>query len=485
MGLRTGTDRREQMLFPPSFDDYVSCDNPVRVIDEFVESVELKELGLEQLLEESVRGAPRFDPRALLKLYVYGYSNRIRSSRELEKATHRNVEVIWLVKGLRPDHWTINELRKQHPGALKLLFKQFHLLCRELGLVGSELVALDSSFFKGSVNASKIQSQSTLKSRIEEADRRIEAYMKLLETAEPEESKGGSPDGESVAVALRELRAKREALKGKLAGAEASPTGQHSEVDPDSRLLRKSGKTVGGYQVQASVDADSHLIVDEQTMRGGTDREQLAPMAARAREALGAESVHVVADGGYYSEEALEQCEGLEGVQVYVPVKKERGSKAGLYPKEAFSHDAERDVVVCPQGKCLPRKSDSRPKGDDRLYHTYYEVGACRNCPVRAQCTKGKYRKIHLSVRRHLSQAMHKRMESSTALYAKRASTAEHPFGTMKFWMQGYALMTRSHKKVSGEISLTCLCYNIKRAIKMLGIEELLRKIREIKPANA
>lgn len=477
MAIRSGVDRREQLLFPPCFDDYVTADNPVRVIDAFVENVGVKGLGLD-VAQEGARGAPAYDPLALAKLYVYGYSNRITSSRELEKATHRNIETIWLVRGLRPDHWTVNEFRKVNSKALKRLFRQFHLLCMDLGLVGRELVAIDSSFFKGSANSSTIRTQSSLSKEIAKVDGAVEQYLQQLKSGDGE-SPVAKPDAEAVKQAISELGARREQLCAKLEAAEASPTGQYSEVDPDCRLLKKSGKTVAGYQVQAAVEAQSHMIVEQCVMDSGGDCEQLAPMAKLAREALGGGEVKALADGGYYSEDALEECEKLEGVEVHVPLPRERTAKAGLYPIENFKHDPVADVVVCPQGKRLERKSDTRPQNDHRLYHAFYNLAACRDCPVRAECTRGKYRKVHLSSRRHLAQAMKERLAAAPELYAQRMPTVEHPFGTIKFWMRCGELMTRGLTKVSGEVSLSCLCYNIKRAVTLLGAAELVARIQE------
>lgn len=481
MGFKTGTDRMEELLFPPCIDDYVSVDNPVRVIDAFVEQLSLKELGLEERKDKKRNGANAYDPRALMKLYIYGYSNRIRSSREMEKATHRNLEVIWLMRELRPDHWTINEFRKKHPGVLKQLFRDFHLICRGLGLIGGKLVAVDSAFFKGSVNRANIHTTQRLEKSLEKLDRSIAGHMAKLSAAENEDSAATSAPGPSPAqikAAMQDLRTKRDAMEELKKAAQSSPTGQVSAVDPDSRLLRKGGECVGGYQVQTAVDSANHLIVVEHTMDGGTDSGELAAMAQRSREALGGGALKVAADGGYYSEEGLEGCENLDGVEVHMPVKTERGAKKNLYGSDRFDHNGEKDVVTCPQGHELARHGDSRPKGDGRVYRTYYNTRACACCPVRAKCTEGKYRKIHISVRKPLVDALKRRLKEQPEVYARRAATVEHPFGSMKFWMQGNALMTRGLKKVSGEISLTCLAYNLKRAIKILGVAELVRYLQ-------
>lgn len=417
-------------------------------------------------------------PLALAKLYVYGYCNRITSSRELEKATHRNIETIWLVRGLRPDHWTINEFRKVNAPALKKLFRQFHLLCMDLGLVGRELVAIDSTFFKGSANASSIRTQSSLNKEISKVDLAVEDYLQQLKSSDGKDD-GAKPDVEAIEQAIAQLKERREQLAGKLEAAEASPTGQYSKVGADCRLLRKSGKTIAGYQVQAAVEAKSHMIVEQCVAGSGGDREQLAPMAKLAREALGGGKIKAIADGGYYSEDALGACEDLEGVEVHVPLPKEKTAKAGLYPIHNFKHAVDEEVVLCPQGKRLERKGGSRPMKDHRLYHTFYNVAACRDCPVRRKCTRGRYRKVHLSSRRHLAQAMKERLAAAPEFYARRMPTVEHPFGTIKFWMRCGELMTRGLSKVRGEVSLSCLCYNIKRAVTLLGVTELVARIQE------
>lgn len=478
MGFKTGTDRAEALLMPPCVDEYVSKDNPVRVIDAFVEQLSLKELGLEERANKKRNGANAYDPKALMKLYIYGYANRIRSSREMEKATHRNLEVIWLMKELRPDHWTINEFRKRHPEVLKQLFRDFHLVCRGLGLVGGKLVAVDSAFFKGSVNRSNIYTAERLEKSLEKLNKSIAEHMTKLSAAEKEDggsASSPSPSAADIEAAMQELKAKREALEELKKAARSSPTGQVSTVDPDSRLLRKGGQCVGGYQVQTAVDSKNHLIIVEHTMDGGTDTSELVPMAERSKEALGGGEIKISADGGYYSEEGLEGCENLEGVEVHMPVKSERGTKKNLYSRDRFELNADKDVVICPQGHELARHTDSRPKCDERLYQTYYNTRACASCPVRAKCTEGKYRKIHISVRKPLVDTLKQRLKDQPEVYARRAPTVEHPFGTMKFWMQGNAVMTRGLKKVRGEISLTCLAYNLKRAIKILGVAELVR----------
>ena len=481
MGFKTGTDRAEALLFPPCIDEYISADNAVRVIDAFVERLSLKELGLEERKDKKRNGANAYDPKALMKLYIYGYSNRIRSSREMEKGTHRNLEVIWLMNDLRPDHWTINEFRKKHPEVLKHLFRDFHLICKGLGLIGGKLVVVDSAFFKGSVNRANIYTTERLEKSLEKLNKSIDEHMSRLSAAENEDAAAASaprPAPADIEAAMQDLKAKREALEELKKAAQASPTGQVSPVDPDSRLLRKGGEYVGGYQVQTAVDSKSHMIVAEHTMSGGTDSSELVPMAQRSQEALESDALKVVADGGYYSEEGLEGCENLDGVEVHMPVKAERGTKKNLYSSERFELNADKDVVICPQGHELARHADSRPKGDDRLYQVYYNTQACASCPVRARCTEGKYRKVHISVRKPLVDTLKQRLKDQPEVYARRAPTVEHPFGTMKFWMQGNALMTRGLKKVGGEISLTCLAYNLKRAIKMLGVAELVRYLQ-------
>jgi transposase len=466
MAIKYGVGREERQLLPECVEDYVGANNAVRVVDAFVEGLELGKLGIS--VNESGVGASSYDPKALLKLYIYGYLNRVRSSRELEKAAKRNLEVIWLMRKLTPDHWTINEFRKKQGGKFKRVFREFHLVCGQLGLFGAELVAIDSAYFKGSNNPSKNHTKSKLAETLRRIDEATEAYLRRLEASEQEATEGGE-EIKDLRTRLETLSQKREQAERLLEAVEESPTGQVSQIDPESRSLKKGQQAVVGYPVQVAVEAEHHLIVANETQKTGNDYHALASMGQQARETLQAEKLEVVADGGYYSVAQLKECEEA-GITAYVP---ERTKKAGegLYDLEDFAHEEATDTLVCPQGQRLRRHADTGLRGEP--YKVYYSTTACRSCAVVAQCTKGKYRKVSVPLNLSTVEALRERCRRAPQIFKKRSALVEHVFGTMKFWMGASAVLTRGWKSVSGEIDLTCLAYNFKRVINIFGAANL------------
>src|SRR5688572_14865861 len=398
MGMQylAGVDRNQSMLLPMTVEEYVSAENPVRAIDAFIEGLDVQALGF-PLREEKDTGAPGYHPRELLKLYLYGYLNRIRSSRELEKATHRNLEVIWLVRQLKPDHWTISNFRKLHRERFRKVFREFALVCGRLGLFGADLVAIDSSHFKAVNSPKRNFTNAKVQALRQEIDEKTEAYLKDLETADQDASSQGS-NGKDDAKTLREkltrLEAERQRCSELMQALEQSETGQISQTDPDSRMLKKGDQSVVGYNVQIAVDAQHHLIVAEQVTQEPNDWQMLSPMAAEAKEALGVEKLRVVADAGYCSHVQVNRCAEL-GVEANVPNEQRRVAGSGAYPQESFRYDAQTDVYLCPQGQTLRRHSDNVRRG--LRYQVYYNLSACAKCPVRRDCTKGKYRKLQLA----------------------------------------------------------------------------------------
>jgi transposase len=468
-------------------EDYVSAENPVRVIDAFVEGLDLPGLGFAAEAKGGP-GAPPYDPKALLKLYVYGYLNRVRSSRELEKATRRNLEVIWLLGRLMPDHWTINEFRRENRSCFKSVFRQFNVLCGDLGLFGADLVAIDGSFLKAVNNLQRNFTRKRVAKLLEEIDRRTEDYLKALETADREApaqsmaAKETAGEADRLRRKVTEMELQRANCQALLAAMEESPTGQVSMTDPDSRLLEKknSSRTVG-YNAQIAVDSSEHLIVVEEVTQEGNDSQMLAPMAIAAKEALGVEQLRVTADTGYYSHQQM-RLSAEQGIEAYVAMSKRPAAGDGLYPKESFAYDAQRDLFVCPQGAELTRHSDTiRSSG---VYQTYYaSVAACRDCPVRQQCTRGRYRKLNVHQDQALIDANRARLEKEPEIHRDRSSLVEHPFGTLKFWLGDGHFLTRGLEMVRAEFSLSCLAYNFRRALNVMGVKALLAGLR--KPAQA
>jgi transposase len=474
------------MLLPESVEDYVGADNPVRVVDAFIEGLDLKSLGFEWKPEGGA-GAPGYHPQAMLKLFVYGYLNRIRSSRELEKAARRNLEVIWLLRRLRPDHWTINAFRRENRNRFKAVFRQFNLVCGSLGLFGAELVAIDGTFLKAVNNPQRNFTQAKVKDLIEEIDRRSEAYLKELETADSQASmqsmatSDGAEGTKRIGSQLAAMEKKRAQCLELLAAMESSPTGQVSLSDPDSRSLDKGSQRTVGYNAQIAVDAANHLIVAQEVTQEPNDTQLLAPMAVAAKEALGVEQLKAVADRGYYSHEQMRLC-AEQRVETYVPMISQIPAGEGDYPVERFEYDAKRDLFRCPQGRELTRHSDTlKQSGRYRVY--YAGIAACRDCPVRPQCTKSKYRKLTVHKDNEIIEAVKVRLRQQPQIAARRRGLVEHPFGTLKFWQGYHHFLTKGLEMVRAEFTLSCLAYNFRRVLNLLGVSRLLSALAKPLPA--
>jgi transposase len=482
MSYLSGVSRQQRMLLPDSVEDYIGAENPVRVVDAFVEGLDLLTLGFE-MKAGGGPGAPAYDPKALLKLYLYGYLNRIRSSRELEKAARRNLEVIWLLGRLTPDHWTINAFRREQRARFKAVFRQFHLICGNLGLFGRDLVAIDGTFLKAVNNLQRNFTRERVEKMLEEIDRRTNEYLEALETADREaaaqsmESKSAETQAANLRSKLASMEKKRDECNLLLAAMEKSPTGQVSLTDPDSRLLEKRDERTVGYNAQIAVDGAHHLIVAEEVTQEANDSQLLVPMANAAKDALGVPQLKAVADTGYYGHDKIREC-FEQGIEAHVPMSKRPPAGDGLYPMESFHYDAERDLYVCPQGKELTRHSDtSRSSG---IYRTYYAgVAACRECPVRQHCTRGRYRKLNVHEDQEFIDAHRARMRQQPEIQRKRGSSVEHAFGTLKFWLGYRSFLTRGLEMVRAEFSLSCLAYNFRRVLNVVSVATLLAALQK------
>jgi len=472
-----GEDREQTWLLPQSVEDYVGDENPVRFIEVFVNELDLEGSGLP--VQAAATGRPCYSPADLLKLYLYGYLNRVRSSRELERLTHRNLEVIWLLRHLRPDHKTISEFRREHRAAFKQVLRQFNVLCRELHLFGAELVAIDGSIFKAVNSKARNFTLGKLEGLLKAVDTGIENYLRQLDLNDiPEEASaavGGTKagSGKNLNCKLQALKATRERYGQMLAQIGQSPGSQVSLTDGDARLMRKSTSkdSIVGYNIQSAVDAQNHLIVDIEATTQPNDLGQFNAMAQRAKEQLGVRQLTVVADGGYYSTNDLKASEA-QGIRVHVPAPGDRMDKAGLHGREAFRYDSEQDAYECPGGEKLRRHGNSEQHG--KIYEVYYNTAACARCPQRAQCTAGKYRKLKHVENHQIMEGIQKRMREQPQIYAQRKAVVEHPFGTLKFWWGHAAFLTRGKAAVNAEITLSALAYNLRRAINLLGVPALL-----------
>lgn len=483
MAYVEGWDRSQPMMLPECLDDYVTAENPVRVIDAFVDSLKLHDLGMNCKVPGSV-GRDGYDPKALLKLYVYGYLNRIRSSRGLERETLRNMEVIWLLGKLQPDHWTINEFRRRHAKPFKAVLKQFNLLCMKMGLFGAELVALDGSFIKAVNSKTRNYSVAQLKELTAKIDAVIGDYLQKLKECEEQgedEGGGGKDEGAAIAELLAALKEKRDHHQNLLEQADASESKQVSLTDPDSRRLNKRSQQTVGYNAQVTVDSEHHLIVAAELTQDGNDLRQLEPMSRAAKEELGVEELTVVADAGYHNLRQIHQCEE-QGIEVHSPARARRASEKDFYPVSSFRYEAQEDCYVCPNQQRLTRHADD--KQGEVIYRTYYNSSGCRDCPLREQCTKGKYRKLHIHQYAEVGQRVAARLEDQPEVYARRQGLVEHVFGSIKWnWHQG-ALLTRGLVTARGEWMLSCLAYNISRVLKVFGVAKLLEALGQ-RPVDA
>jgi transposase len=478
MGYIAGVDREQQVLFPETLDEYVTADNAVRFIDAFVARLDLTALRFARTTPAQT-GRPGYNPGDLLRLYLYGYMNRVRSSRALEREAQRNVEVMWLLGKRQPDHKTISDFRRDHPDALKDVYRQFMQLCRKMELLGGSRVAVDGSKFIASNAREKNQTQGGAKKALAEEEKRIARYMAELDAQDREDAKPESPEAlqQKLSAAL-ERKAGYEAV---LAQMEKSGETQISLTDPESRRMQvRGGGTAVCYNVQIAVDEKHHLICAYEVTNEVSDIQQLSGMAVAAKEALEVEALEVLSDKGYYDGKEVAACVAAN-VTPMVPKTRSKQRHTGRYTNESFRYDAEKDVYHCPAKQTLGRCGSENVEG--RRVQYYANAGACKGCPLRERCTERKDgRRIKRPVEAPLLEAMEQRLKENPGAWRQRMQLAEHPFGTIKRAMgQGYFLL-RGLKKTRGEFALTALSYNLKRAIRVLGVERLLDELAEWEP---
>ena len=475
-GFVEGVDRGQSTLFPALLDDYVAEDNPVRAVDVFVDGLDLGKLGFVGV-QPLDTGRPRYHPDMMLKLYIYGYLNRVPSSRRLERECQRNIEMIWLTRQLAPDFKTIADFRKDNGKAIREVCREFVALCRKLDLLAAASVAIDGSKFKAVNARDKNFTEAKMKRRLERIDESIARYLSQLETADRH--------GDAVPKAkVARLKDKIEKLKEETVRLNAinaemmkSEDKQISLTDPDARSMATSGKDTGivGYNVQIAVDTQHHLIVAHEVTNVGTDRHQLANMAGQARDEMAVETLEVVADRGYYDGEEIRACEEAD-ITVTLPKPMTSGAKAaGRFGKQDFVYVAADDVYRCPAGERLTYHYTNVEDGKTlRRYWT----SACKSCALKAQCTTGLERRITRWEHEAVLEKVQDRLDHSPDAMGVRRQTAEHPFGTMKCWMGATHFLTRKLPKVATEMALNVLAYNMKRVMTIVGVGGLLEAMR-------
>jgi len=471
-----GIDREQGTLFPECLEDWIDEDNPVRVVDAFVDKLDLSRLGFEGVAPEAT-GRPSYHPCVLLKLYIYGYLNRVQSSRRLEREALRNVEVMWLTGRLAPDHKTIANFRKEDGEAIKQVCVQFIELCRLMGVLTTASVAIDGSKFKAVNTRDKNFTRAKVERRRAQLEKSVARYLAQLDTADLQE-----PSEELAArtAHLKEKLAKLQSEMQRLAAMEklmlASPDQQISLTDPDSRSMATSGRGSGvvGYNVQVAVDTKHHLIVTHAVTNDGSDRAQLANIAWQAKQVLGVDELEAIADRGYYSGEQILECHKAD-IAVTLPKPMTSGIEAkGRFGKQDFVYLSENDVYRCPAGEKLKYHYTNEEHG--RKLRRYW-TNACRDCALKPRCTTGNERRITRWEHEHMLQAVQKRLDKNPQAMRQRRETVEHPFATLKMRMGATHFLMKRLPKVATEMALHVLAYNLTRVMNIMGTQPLMAAI--------
>lgn len=470
----SGTDRSDVLLFPEALDDYITAENPIRFIDAFVSSLDLSALGFTRSTPADT-GRPAYSPADLLRLYIYGYLNRVRSSRLLEREAGRNVEVMWLIGKLTPDFKTIADFRRDNITAIKSVCREFTLLCKKLELFGSELVVVDGSKFRAVNSRKRNFNQQKLERSIKMIDEKIAAYLQQMDQEDAQQPAVKLPTAEELRQKMQQLTERKQRYQSLQEQLKESGEKQVSLTDPDSRSMPVGLTTEVSYNAQTAVDAKHKLIVEHEVTNAVTDREQLAEMATRAKKMLEVEQLEVIADMGYSDGGEIKRCED-QGITVYVAQPQTSANeKKGLYTKQDFTYLPEQDRYVCPAGAELEFRFATHEKGRDIRY---YASSACKSCQIVHLCTTNKGgRRLTRLVEEGSSERAAQRARENPEKMRLRQQIVEHPFGTMKRAMtSGYFLM-RELQKVRAEMSLTVLAYNIKRAVNILGVEKMIEAV--------
>ena len=471
-----GVDRGQSTLLPECLEDWVVEDNPVRVIDVFVDALDLAEIGFD--IEPAATGRPSYFPAPLLKLYIYGYLNRVHSSRRLEREAGRNVEVMWLLARLAPDHKTIADFRKDNGPGIKKVCARFVEVCRKMGLLTTASVAIDGSKFKAVNNRDKNFTAAKVERRRKQLEESVARYLAQLDTADLQDP------SETLELKRTRIKERLENLTvemAKLVAIEkqvlASPDKQISFTDPDSRSMATSGRGSGvvGYNVQTAVDTENHLIIVHEVTQSGSDRSQLANMAKQAKAVLEVDTLDVVADRGYFKGEEILACEEA-GITVTLPKPQTSGAKAkGRFGKQDFVYLPEENAYRCPAGEKLQYRYTSEEDGQ-KMWS--YWTSACKACPLKSKCTTGPERRIKRWEHEHVVEAVQVRLDKNPNAMRTRRETVEHPFGTLKMRMGATHFLCKTLPKVATEMALCVLGYNLTRVLNIVGMQPLLAAVQ-------
>jgi transposase len=469
-----GEDRSQITLMPECLEDYVGADNPVRVVEAFVEQLDLHQMRFEGIQPLST-GRPSYHPSVLLKIYIYGYLNRIQSSRRLEREGQRNVELMWLTARLMPDFKTIANFRKDNGPAIRKVCGQFIVLCRKLDLFSQAIVAIDGSKFKAVNNRDKNFTSAKMERRIAQIEESIERYLSAMDSADRHEPEVAQLKKARLQDKIEALKQPMQQLKELESQMLASPDQQLSLTDPEARSMKSRDGGIVGYNVQTAVDAQHHLIVAHDVVTDGVDRDLLSTMAEQARMAMGLDELTAVADRGYFKGEEILLCQ-QDGVTAIVPKPLTSNSLSeGRFGKHDFIYLTKDDEYQCPAGQRLVKHYTNVERG--LTLHTYW-CSVCPSCPKKAQCTTGQERRVRRWEHEAVLEEMQSQLDRQPEMMRVRRQTVEHPFGTIKHWMGWTHFLTKTLARVRTEMSLHVLAYNLTRVMRILGIGETIRAMR-------
>jgi len=472
-----GADRQQVTLLPECLDDFIAEDNTVRIVDAFIGELDLAALGFDSATPAAT-GRPSYHPSVLLKLYLYGYLNRIQSSRRLERECQRNVELMWLTGRLAPDFKTIADFRRDNGKGIRNVCRRFVMLCRELKLFTEAVVAIDGSKFKAVNNRERNYTPGKIERRERELEESIQRYLDALETADRTQPAEVQAKTERLQGKVQKMRQRMQELQAVKAQLDTLPDRQLSETDPDARAMTTysaKGTAMVGYNVQTAVDTKNHLIVAHEVTNNGSDRSQLSAIALAAREAMGKRRLKAIADRGYYSSAELKACDDA-GVAALVPKPMTSNARAkGRFDKSDFIYIARADEYQCPAGQRAIHRFSREERG---LQIRIYWSSACPACPMKAQCTTSEYRRIRRWEDEAVMDKVQQHLDRMPHAMTVRKSTIEHVFGTLKHWMGWTHFLTRGAENVSTEFSLSVLAYNLKRVIAILGIARTMKAMK-------
>ena len=474
-GFIEGECRSQATLFPERLDDYIAEESPVRVIDVFVDELDLGSLRFKTVPEDT--GRPPYHPATLLKIYVYGYLNRVQSGRRLEREAQRNVELMWLTGRLAPDFKTITDFRKKNGKAIQKVCREFVLICRKLELFTDAFVAIDGSKFKAVNNRDRNFTKAKMKRRLQQIDESIARYLSQMASADRQDSEATKQQSERLQDKITRLKEEVKRLKALEKEMLDRPDQQISLTDPDARSMATSGRGTGmvGYNVQTAVDTKHHMIVTHEVTNTGHDRSALNSTAISAKKAIGVDAIEVVADRGYYSGTEILDCEASK-ITTYIPRMHTSGSlKKGLFSKRDFKWMPEDDEYECPAGERLIWRFSTEEQG--KVIYKYWSSN-CPACSIKDRCTTSPYRRVSRWEHEDVLDRVQDRLDGEPERMRVRRETVEHPFGTIKSWMGSTHFQMRTLKHVSTEMSLHVLAYNLKRAMCILGIKPLIQAIQ-------